>query len=80
MARNLLRFKDLKDRRIVNNWAQLGNLVEKYGFPAGFMPSPNTRAWFEDEVDAWLDAKASTPARPQLKGAAKQLHEAKGAA
>jgi hypothetical protein len=49
MSGRFIRFHDLKVRGIVNSWAQLGNLIEKYDFPPGRMLSPNTRAWDEEE-------------------------------
>ena len=61
----LAEFHDLKARGIVNSWAQLDNLVTKYGFPAGRMISPNARAWAEDELDTWFASRPtdSPPAR-----------------
>jgi predicted DNA-binding transcriptional regulator AlpA len=55
----LLRFKDLKERRIAPNWTSLLRWIEHEGFPPGIRLAPNTRAWTEDEVAAWL---ASRPA------------------
>jgi predicted DNA-binding transcriptional regulator AlpA len=65
-----LRFRNLKERQIVDSWPQLRNLVEKQGFPPGRMLGLNTRAWDEDnEVEPWL---ASRPiAGPEPRGAAK---------
>ena len=70
MSTRFVRFRDLKARGIVNNWAQLDNLIEKYDFPPGRMLSPNTRAWDEEEeVEPWL---ASRPTEgPAPRGAAK---------
>jgi predicted DNA-binding transcriptional regulator AlpA len=70
MSSRFVRFRDLKARGIVNNWAQLDNLIEKYDFPPGRMLSPNTRAWDEEEeVEPWL---ASRPTEgPAPRGAAK---------
>jgi predicted DNA-binding transcriptional regulator AlpA len=59
MGKPLLRFKHLKQRRIVENWPQLKRLVERHGFPPGIYLSPNTRAWPEDEVDRWLESRPS---------------------
>jgi len=73
MAKGWLRFGDLKARNIVKSWAQLKNLTELYGFPPGRMVSPNTRAWTEEEIDAFY---ASRPVEgPLLRGAAKIKHE-----
>jgi predicted DNA-binding transcriptional regulator AlpA len=64
-----LRFRDLQTRGIASSWAQLRNLVAKYGFPAGFMLAPNSRAWFETEVLDWLANRPT--AGPEPRGAAK---------
>jgi hypothetical protein len=74
MADILLRFGDLKNRKIVNNHVKLARWILREGFPSGFMLGPNTRVWRESEVDAWL---ASRPiANKQLRGAAKRNAEA----
>lgn len=56
---NLLRFSDLKARRIVNNRTSLQRLIRQHGFPPGFLLSPNSRAWIEDEVNRWIETRAS---------------------
>ena len=69
--RNLLRFKNLQERGIAKSRAQLKEMVEKYGFPAGFMVGPNSRAY------AWLEALPSAlEARPPLRGAVRARTEA----
>jgi len=75
MAQTLLRFKDLAASGIVKNWPQLKNLVDKHGFPSGFMLSTNCRVWYSDEIDAWLKSRPLISA--PLRGAAKRMHEAK---
>jgi hypothetical protein len=65
----LLRFPDLKERRIVDSWAQLGNLIRKQGFPPGRMLGVNTRVWTEAEIDDWLESRPV--AGPPPRGAAK---------
>ncbi len=74
MTPTLLRFSDLKARGIVANWVTLNNWIEREGFPAGRMLGPNTRAWTEAEVLAWLESRPvqKAPAR----GAAKDKKEA----
>jgi predicted DNA-binding transcriptional regulator AlpA len=57
MSKVLLRFKHLKQRRIVENWPQLKRLVQQENFPPGRLLGPNTRAWTEEEIDGWLDAR-----------------------
>lgn len=59
----LLRFRDLKERQIVQSWPQLRRMVQRYGFPPGLLLGPNTRAWREDEVEHWLVARP-TAAKP----------------
>jgi hypothetical protein len=62
----LLRFCDLKERGVVRNRTQLGRLVDKAGFPAGFHLTANTRVWDETEVLEWIrsrrDAAEQQPA------------------
>ena len=65
----LLRFNDLQDRKIVNNWPSLRNRIERDGFPPGRMIGPNARAWTEAEVDDWIMSRPS--AGPAARGAAK---------
>jgi predicted DNA-binding transcriptional regulator AlpA len=54
MSERLLRFADLKERGIVNNWPTLRRWIQYQGFPPGIVLGPNTRAWTESEIDAWL--------------------------
>jgi hypothetical protein len=67
----LLRFRDLKDRKIVTNHVTLGRWIAKQGFPPGLMLGPNTRVWREDDIEAWLASRSTGPIE-QLRGAAKQ--------
>jgi hypothetical protein len=64
-----LRFRDLKDRGIINSWPILRRRIERDGFPPGRMLGPNTRAWSEAEVEAWI--KSRPTAGPAPRGAAK---------
>jgi hypothetical protein len=52
-----LRFADLKARGIVGNWVTLKRWVEREGFPPGIQLAPHTRAWREDEIEAWLASR-----------------------
>jgi len=63
MSTRLLRFTDLKARKIVSNWPTLKRWVEREGFPPGIRLASNTRAWTEDSVEAWLASrkKAAEP-------------------
>jgi hypothetical protein len=58
--RELVRFRHLKERGIVENWPQLKRLIENCGFPSGRYLGPNSRAWFEDEIDEWLNSRPTT--------------------
>jgi predicted DNA-binding transcriptional regulator AlpA len=49
----LLRFKDLKERGVVNNWPTLLNWIGNGHFPPGRKIGPNSRAWTEDEISEW---------------------------
>jgi predicted DNA-binding transcriptional regulator AlpA len=60
----LLRFRDLRERRIVQNWPTLLRWIEREGFPAGIRLGPNARAWPENEVATWLEGRRiPAPAR-----------------
>jgi predicted DNA-binding transcriptional regulator AlpA len=58
--RRLIRFSDLQERGVVANWPQLKRLVANQGFPSGLYLGPNSRAWFEDEIDEWLAERPTT--------------------
>jgi predicted DNA-binding transcriptional regulator AlpA len=58
--RRLLRFSDLKARNIVRNWPTLLRWIKHEGFPPGFNLGPQSRAWDEAEVDAWLETRRVT--------------------
>ena len=75
----LLRFRDLKERGIVNTWPQLKRLQELHGFPPGKMLSPNTRAWIESEINAWIESRPNENTRP-LQGALKAKRACRKAA
>ena len=66
--RALLRFRDLKDRRIVSNHVTLGRWIEREGFPPGCMLGPNTRVWREAGCQAWLNSRPTD--NTLLRGAA----------
>ena len=50
MSRKYLRYADLVECRIVNNRTTLARWIKDYGFPAGKLLGPNTRAWEESKV------------------------------
>lgn len=57
--KRLVRFADMKERGIVTNWPTLLRWIDREGFPSGIKLGPNTRAWTEDEIEAWLEARRS---------------------
>jgi predicted DNA-binding transcriptional regulator AlpA len=69
----LLRFRDLRERGIINNWPMLKRRIKDDGFPLGRMIGPNSRAWTEAEVDAWI--KSRPTAGPAPRGVAKVRRE-----
>ena len=58
-AERMLRFNDLKRRKIVTNWPTLLRWIEHEGFPPGIQLAVHTRAWFERDVEAWLRSRPS---------------------
>ncbi len=56
MAR-LLRYPDLKARGIINNRMTLRRWIAEEGFPSGVQLGPNSIAWPEDEIEAWLKSR-----------------------
>jgi predicted DNA-binding transcriptional regulator AlpA len=75
----LLRFRDMKERGIVNSWPQLKRLQTEHGFPLGRMLSPNIRAWTLAEIDEWIASRPIENTTP-LRGAPKAKHAARKAA
>jgi len=55
----MLRFPDLVARGIFNSRMTLKRAIDAQDFPPGILLTPNSRAWREDEVEAWI---ASRPA------------------
>ena len=53
-----LRFNDLCERRIVRNRTTLYRWIKERGFPSGILLGENTRAWPEEDVEAWLAEQA----------------------
>jgi hypothetical protein len=54
-----IRFRDLRNAGIVDNWEQLSRLVDYYGFPSGTLLSPNMRVWAIEDVQRWLANRPS---------------------
>ena len=69
----LVRFHDLRERGVVDSWAQLRRLIDHHGFPQGRMLSPNQRTWTEEEIDAWY--KSRPVEGPEPRGAAKEKRD-----
>ena len=59
MAVLYLRYADLVERQIVSNRQTLHRWIRDYGFPAGVLLGPNSRAWDADLVDAWCASRAA---------------------
>ena len=59
MATKYLRYADLVEHQIVNNRTTLSRWIRDYGFPAGILLGPNSRAWPADQVETWLAARAA---------------------
>ena len=53
----VVRFWDLKDAQIVNDWRQLKRLQDEFDFPAGYLLGPNTRVWDLDDIKRWLQSR-----------------------
>ena len=66
MVPKVLRFSDLKARGIVNNRATLYRWIRGQGFPPGFLLGPNSRAWREEDVLAWLGDRPSNEFHPNV--------------
>lgn len=59
----LLRFKDLREQRIVRTWTTLNDWIDNRGFPPGCMIG-RFRTWTEAEVLAWIERQPSDKAPP----------------
>ena len=51
-----VRYPDLKAAGVVKNRVGLGRLIKFHNFPVGKLLGPNSRAWTEAEIQAWLDS------------------------
>jgi hypothetical protein len=52
-----VRYEDLVAAGIVGNRVTLARLIDKDGFPPGFMLGRNTRAWVLDDVERWIASR-----------------------
>lgn len=65
----LLRFADLKARKIVSNRVTLGRWIESLNFPPGFLIGENSRAWRESDIERWLaEREAKQPEVAEAQG------------
>jgi hypothetical protein len=70
-----VRFRDLKERGVIESWAQLARAQERDDFPPGRLLSPQIRVWdWEDEILPWLASRPVKNVQP-LKGSARARHE-----
>jgi predicted DNA-binding transcriptional regulator AlpA len=53
----LIRYTDLVAKGVVNSRMTLKRLIDNQDFPPGILVTPNSRAWDEGEVDAWIGAR-----------------------
>ena len=58
MVSRVVRFSDSKERGVVNNRGTLSRWIKNSEFPSGFLIGPNSRCWYEHEIDDWLDSRA----------------------
>jgi hypothetical protein len=55
--RRFSRYKDLKERGIVNSREHLDALIDKHGFDPGYKLSHKCRIWDDATTNAWLKSK-----------------------
>jgi len=73
LPHQLYRFADLEKRKIVTSRAQLAKMIERDGFPTGFILTPQTRAWRVEDIERWLASRPTEQIKPR--GRAKALVE-----
>ncbi len=56
-SKKLIRYHQIKQRGIVRNRMTLKRWIDGQGFPPGIKLGPNTRAWYESDVEAWVEAR-----------------------
>jgi predicted DNA-binding transcriptional regulator AlpA len=66
----LLRFEDLRSKRIVRTWTTINKWIDERGFPPGRMLG-RFRVWTEAEVMAWIERQPSD--KIPTRGFAKRL-------
>jgi predicted DNA-binding transcriptional regulator AlpA len=55
----LIHYADLVAKGIVNSRMTLKRIIDNQGFPPGIRVTPNSRAWIEEDVDAWIVGRPS---------------------
>jgi hypothetical protein len=60
----LLRFDDLRAKRIVRTWNTLNHWIDTRGFPPGRMIG-RFRVWTEAEVMAWIERQPAAKLEPR---------------
>jgi len=70
----LIRFNDLVAKGVVNSRMTLKRLIDNQGFPPGVLITPNSRAWNEAEVDAWIAARPVSRKATTYDGRGKSEH------
>lgn len=59
----ILRFPDLVELGLVNNWTTLNNWIAKRGFPPGHMLG-RRRVWTERSIVAWIESQPTENTAP----------------
>ena len=78
MKKIVVRFNDIKNQGVVKTWGEIQKLIDEQDFPEGFRPTKFTRAWFQEDIDAWLRSRPSaSDVKPPLRGWARQRSEAR---
>jgi predicted DNA-binding transcriptional regulator AlpA len=80
MLSRRLRYRDLKERGIVNNRTTLKNWIRDRGFPPGQLTGPNSRTWGENEIEDYLasrpvEPKSAIPLKKGQRGRPPRKHE-----
>ena len=70
-----LRFADLQERKIVNNRTTLSRWINNCGFPPGVLIGPNSRAWTEDEIEAWFTKRRRMVSEAETEDATEDADE-----
>ena len=52
--KTFLRYRDFIESGLVSNRTTLDRWIESNDFPKPYRLGPNTLAWRQDEVDAWV--------------------------